>query len=246
MIIVESRELNNEDGQDIYHMLGEPQVSLFEHGDYLIRHEGLVALIERVTGEGLLQDIASGRIYLKLQGCSENADIVILLIERLVLPIIGENAGVQKRIDWEDDDIILRMRETGWKYNSVAEFLTSASLRWVHKIEWTLSTWYTAQRLLELDRYLETAKHELPMMRTRPFRMNSCLGPSRDIDTPQALWERQKYILMGFPDVADGLAGKIMDHFGYAPLQWTVSESQLTEVNGIGKVTARQLLQCLP
>lgn len=246
MIIQESREVNNADGRLIQKKLGQPPLAFFEYGDYLLRGNGITCLIERVTNSGLLADIESGRMVEKLEGCTEDADIVLLLIEGLILPardgttLIQEAGYAFNYYDLkgshfpEGADLRMSFRRTGFHFHSVAEFLTSASLRWVHKVEFTLSASETAERLKELDQYFTKAfdQHLLHLQRSRPFAMK------REDNL-------QEYILAGFPGIGPERARAIIECFGTLPLRWTVDEKQLSRVEGIGKVTARKLIEAL-
>lgn len=248
MIIQESREVNNSDGRLIQKKLGQPPLAFFEHGDYLLRGKGVTCLIERVTNSGLLADIESGRMVEKLEGCAEDADIVLLLIERLILPARDNFTLLQEKGDYvfsywgngkssfgqERAEVKLKFRKVNWHFHSVAEFLTSVSLRWVHKVEFTLSASETAERLKELDAYFtkDFDQHLLHLARSRPFTMK------REDDL-------QEYILTGFPGIGPERARAIVECFGTLPLRWTVDEKQLSRVEGIGKITAHKLFMAL-
>ena len=248
MIIQESREINNSDGRLIQKKLGQPPLALFEHGDYLLRGNGVTCLVERVTNFGLLADIESGRMVNKLEGCATDADIVLLLIEGLILPAKDNLTLLQEKGDyafsyWGNGknaftqggaEVKLRFRKVNWHFHSIAEFLTSISLRWVHKIEFTLSASETAERLKELDQYFSKGfdQHLLHLQRSRPFTMKK-----ED--------NLQEYILSGFPGIGPERARAIIECFGTLPLRWTVDGKQLSRVEGIGKVTARKLIEAL-
>lgn len=246
MIIQESREVNNADGRLIQKKLGQPPLAFFEYGDYLLRGNGVTCLIERVKNSGLLADIESGRMVSKLEGCSEDADIVILLIEGLILPARDGSTLLQKEGHTfnyydlkgshfpEGADLEMSFRRTGFHFHSVAEFLTSVCLRWVHKFEFTISPSETAERLKELDEYFskDFGQHLLHLQRSRPF----------DMKRGNNLHE---YILTGFPGIGPERARAIVECFGTLPLRWTVDEKQLSRVEGIGKTTARKLISAL-
>lgn len=243
MIIADQRELNNQDGRLIYQKLGGPPTALLEHGDYLIRGNGITTLVERVSNTGLLSDIESGRAVEKLEGCAEDADIVILLIEGLIFPGRDGHALVQeggysfryydlKGPFTEGADLNLSLRRTRFYFHSVAEFLTSVCLRWVHKAEYTLSPAETAYRLRELDDYFSKGQHPLHMTRARPFDMK------RDDNL-------HEFLLTGLPGIGPERAKAIVECFGRAPLRWTVDEKQLRQVEGIGKTMARRLISLL-
>ena len=247
MIIQDSREVNNKNGQLIQRRLGQPPLAFLEHGDYLLRGDSITAIVERVTNTGLLADIESGRAVEKLQGCAEDADIVLLLIEGLILPSRDGYTLVQEggyKFDYYDlppswkapegANLKMSFRRFNWHFHSVAEFLTSVSLRWVHKVEFTLSPAETAERLKELDQYFTKNfdQHLLHLTHSRPFTMTR-----KD--------NLEEYILTSFPGIGHERARAIIDCFGL-PLKWTVTEKQLSSVEGIGKITAKKLIAYLP
>ena len=53
------------------------------------------------------------------------------------------------------------------------------------------------------------------------------------------------FLLQSFPNIGPKQAKAIYDHFGFVPIEWTVSASQLMEVKGIGKKTAEALIAAL-
>lgn len=53
------------------------------------------------------------------------------------------------------------------------------------------------------------------------------------------------FLLQSFPGIGPKQAKAIYDHFGYVPIEWTVSASQLMDVKGIGKKTAEALIAAL-
>ena len=241
--LADSRELNNDDGKLVYSLIGKPPTDMLDHGDYLIRGHQITALVERVTNSGLLADIESGRMADKLAGCAEDADIVILLCERLIFPGKDGRAMVQEgAYDINDYDMpgrfveeygLLQMnfRLTGWHYHSVENFLSSAMLRWIHIFEYTYSPEHTAQRLLELSEYFEKTQHPLDQLKTKPFL-------SRGIPLGEEL-------LSVLPGIGPIRAKGLYQHFGKAPLRWTVTEQELAQAPGMGKITAKRLIECL-
>lgn len=57
--------------------------------------------------------------------------------------------------------------------------------------------------------------------------------------------EWQLWILQSFPGISITRARQILNHFGTIPLRWTATEQELSQVSGIGKITASRLRACL-
>ena len=55
----------------------------------------------------------------------------------------------------------------------------------------------------------------------------------------------QEHFLMGLPGVGPELAGRIINRFGGVPMAWTVTADELCQVDGIGKVRAKGLIDGL-
>jgi len=243
LILCDYRELSNKDGQLIHQKLDEPPSVTLTSGDYLLRGNGITTGVERVTNTGLLADMESGRAVDKLERMAGEYDIVILIIEGLIFLGRDSHALVQeggysfKYYDLkgpfpEGADLNISLRRTRFHFHSIAEFLTSVCLRWVHRLEFTLSPSETAYRLKELDDYFSKGHHPLHLTRARPFNMK------REDNL-------HEFLLTGLPGIGPERAKAIVEHFGKAPLAWTVSEKELSEVEGIGKTTARRLISVL-
>lgn len=240
MILTEERELNNPPGRYLWKELGGEEPVLMEAGDYLIVGHQVTALVERVTNTGLLQDIETGRMVEKLRGCAEEADLVFLVIEKMIFPDLDGKCLTQ-----EDDGMSLsnmkehnvqvsfECRRTRWNYEAVVTFLASTALRWAHVIRFTSDVFDTARTISMWDQYLSKPSHGLELVRSRPFTM----GKSKVSDG--------EYILSGFPGVGVVKAKKIMEHFGNLPLAWTVNARQMAEVPGFGMKSAKNLMEVL-
>lgn len=53
------------------------------------------------------------------------------------------------------------------------------------------------------------------------------------------------YFLQGIDGIGPGVAENIFDHFGFVPLQWSVTRDELMEVEGIGKGRAEKMIKAL-
>jgi len=51
------------------------------------------------------------------------------------------------------------------------------------------------------------------------------------------------WVLQGLPGIGPAVASAILKHFGKVPFTWDVTEEELCQVPGIGKVRARQLME---
>jgi DNA excision repair protein ERCC-4 len=53
------------------------------------------------------------------------------------------------------------------------------------------------------------------------------------------------FLLQSFPNIGPKQAKAIYDHFGFVPIEWTVTADQLMVVKGIGRKTAESLIRAL-
>lgn len=70
-------------------------------------------------------------------------------------------------------------------------------------------------------------------------------GPSKGDWGQVSKREWAIHLLCGFEGIGPGVAANIIDHFGGVPLGWDVSEKELQEVPGIGRVRARRMMEAL-
>ena len=70
-------------------------------------------------------------------------------------------------------------------------------------------------------------------------------GPKKDSFGSVSEKAMASHIMQGFPGVGVGTAGDIIEHFGGVPLVWTVTQDELLEVKGVGKVTVERLMKSL-
>jgi ERCC4-type nuclease len=54
------------------------------------------------------------------------------------------------------------------------------------------------------------------------------------------------FVLQGIPGMGEGMATKVLKHFGRMPIGWTVSREELLEVPGVGPGRADKWLKALP
>lgn len=239
MIGIERRELNYPTGVEIAQAIKDYAVVDMRFADYLIRGSSVSVGLERVTNSGLLSDIETGRMIEKLEGCSREFDIVILIGEGLILPSKNGKCaiGVRNAFKYfpvnsnfkQGIEFSCEMRETNFNYNRFAEFLTSVSLRWIDKIEWTLSPRHTAERIISLHNYFSKTKHELHMVKPR---LLSNLTREKKV---------AEMMLSEIPGVGLDRAHSLVAHFGNVHSVVNATVKELCRVEGIGRVTASRI-----
>jgi len=62
---------------------------------------------------------------------------------------------------------------------------------------------------------------------------------------PQNLWEQQLFIIESLPNIGPVHAKRLLEHFGSVKAILEASENQLTEVDGIGKKTAKNIREVI-
>ena len=58
---------------------------------------------------------------------------------------------------------------------------------------------------------------------------------------PVSLWEQQLFIIESLPNIGPVNAKNLLEHFGSVSKVINASESELMEVEGIGKITAQNI-----
>lgn len=130
---------------------------------------------------------------------------------------------------WKPNGESLRVRGfTRAQYHGVILALQAAGV-WVMT---TADTAETAAVLAQAETWFAHAEHDSLRRRKKP-------GGSREGD-----W-RDAHLLSSFEGVSLKRAKAIREHFGRVPLRWDCTETELTAVPGIGRVTARRLLASL-
>lgn len=91
---------------------------------------------------------------------------------------------------------------------------------------WTSSPADTVQYVKDLQRWAEKGRHDTVLRRPNQVRPEWVRNWSAR--------DSQRWVLQGFDGVGPEMANKILDHFGYMPLEWTATEAELAQVPGIG------------
>jgi ERCC4-type nuclease len=105
------------------------------------------------------------------------------------------------------------------------------------KILFTRNKAETAMAVDAFERWTKKERHTALAKTRDSVRVNSW-GKSTDRDF-------QIHMLTGIPGVGRGTAEAVVDHFGGMPITWTVTEDELCQVPGIGKVKAQRMVNAL-
>lgn len=95
----------------------------------------------------------------------------------------------------------------------------------------------TAMAVDAFERWTKKDRHTA-LAKTRDSVKVNSWGKATDRDF-------QIHMLTGIPGVGRGTAEAIVDHFGGIPVTWTVTEEELCQVPGIGKVKAQRMVNAL-
>jgi ERCC4-type nuclease len=95
----------------------------------------------------------------------------------------------------------------------------------------------TAMAVATYEHWTKKDKHTALTKTRNNIKVNSW-GKATDRDF-------QIHMLTGIPGVGRGTAEAIINHFGKMPVTWTVTEEQLCQIAGIGKVKARRMIEAL-
>lgn len=142
---------------------------------------------------------------------------------------------IEGRISWSTDGILMIGK---WASNiTLAQYegmIMSLMEKGVH-VTWTRDTRDTARWTTQFARWSEKLRHSSLERRPGPV---SPWGHVSDED-----WA--VHLLQGFDGMGTEKAKAIVKHFGGVPMQWTVTETDLMKVPGIGRVLARRLVNAL-
>ena len=142
---------------------------------------------------------------------------------------------IEGRVKWSTDDVLMI---GSWNTNITRTqfegMLMSLMEKGVH-VTWTGSTRETARWTRQFAKWSSKLRHGSLERRPGPV---SPWGNVSDED-----WA--DHLLQGFDGMGTEKAKAIVKHFGGVPMQWTVTEADLMQVPGIGKVLARRLLNAL-
>lgn len=135
---------------------------------------------------------------------------------------------------WGPDGTLLD-RYARWSRKGHHNLIQSLSASGI-SVHQTLDTQDTSYVISGLVEWTDKDSHSTLMSRSK--------NVSRKWGEPSAE-EWQLWILQSFPGISITRAKQIIQHFGTIPLRWTATEQELSQVPGIGKLTASRLRACL-
>lgn len=179
-----------------------------------------IAGVQRKTIPDLVASVRSGLLGREITQMKEGLKFGCLVIE-----------GQPK---WTADGW-LHDERLNWsqKQQAGVEWWVQGQGLWV---TWTRDTAETVSRVEHLQQYLEKEKHGSLLHRPNPPRNE--WGKLSNQSTAV-------YFLTGVPGIGPDIAARIFEKFGKVPLKWDVTIEELMEVEGVGKVRARQLWEVL-
>jgi len=118
-----------------------------------------------------------------------------------------------------------------------------ASLQMLHNIQvfWSDDHAHTVRLVQRLAKWSVTNEGQTALtssLKRRNKPDNNKWGTRESED-----WVR--WVLQSFPGVGQKVADAIIQHFGYLPLTWTVTQDEIMEVPGVGKKIAKALIETL-
>lgn len=145
---------------------------------------------------------------------------------------------IEGRIKWDNDGCLIaqgygsgsrRITRSQWR-----GMIWSIERQGIH-VAYTTDMTDTAEWIKHFAQWSMKDKHYSAIRRPGPV---SAWGSVSNED--YAL-----HLLQGFDGVGVDKAKAIVDHFGGVPLQWTCTEKELMQVEGVGKVIAKRMVKAL-
>jgi len=121
--------------------------------------------------------------------------------------------------------------ERGIHPNAIRGAIASIATEFSMPIIWTQSQLETAEMLLTLAKREQLGKKASLAVRTKK-RVRSAN-------------EMQEFLVSGLPKISTMTAKKLLKHFGTPERVFAASESELTKVDGIGKIMAKKIRRIL-
>lgn len=171
--------------------------------------------------EDLLSSIADGRLYEQLAKMQE-LDLSMYIIEGY-----GH---------WSNDGELIFDQFSKFRIDQLYSLLFSIQFEFGVPVMWLPDMAATAAALQVLDDWATKEKHT--SLKRRPKAAKDTWGRASNLAFAS-------HILQSFPGVGPDTAENIVGHFGMLPLTWTVTFEEMMDVPGVGKVTAKKLIDGL-
>lgn len=188
----------------------------------MIRNQGMLAIQRKVYPDDFIASIQDGRMAKEV--------ILIQKARFLVWVLEGEEPM------YTTDGNLMDPYLTRWTREGLHN--AEHSLWWVHGIRpiHTKNMQGTADLILELEGYLSKGQHLGFMNRPKHYPTDSW-----GVVAPE---DKASFFLQGFDRIGDKTAKAIFNHFGKrVPMRWDCTLEELMEVPGVGKSTAKKLLE---
>lgn len=137
-------------------------------------------------------------------------------------------------VRWTDEGEMMQQYGQRWTIGQWEGLMWSLMAQGVHIIS-SANVQVTVRKVKGYEVWSRKRKHQALAMRP---------GPSNAWGTKESR-DWQVHLLQGFPGIGSGTAGMILDHFGSVPLRWNVTEKEMLQVKGLGKVRVRQMMGAL-
>lgn len=170
--------------------------------------------------EDFIASLADGRLYQQIE--------MMRQLDRSMLIIEGFGS-------WTSDDMLMDARLNFSRQQLFALFF-SISFEFGLQIFQVRDINDTIRMVKTLEVWAQKDKHN--SLRSRP-------GAQRDAWGRRGNKEYAAHLLQSFPGIGPELAGRMVEHFGKAPIQWEVSEEELRGVPGVGKLKAKKIWEAL-
>ena len=181
------------------------------------RHHKL-GIQRKVFPDDLIASIGDGRLSDQLTKMAS--------LDRACVILIGYPA-------WTRDGELVHKSYGGrqWSFDTIWGTVASIGLEAGVATMWVRDEGEFIDLIGVLDKWNRKEKHSTTRTRSRPKAKG--WGMSEEI--------RQAHFLQGLPDVGPELAERVIAHFGRIPMRWDVSEKEMMEVKGVGKVTVEKM-----
>jgi len=144
---------------------------------------------------------------------------------------------IEGRATWTSDGFLMDSDYNRWSKPQLRNLLRSVRLRFGVDVEWSEDTADTLNIVDELESWVRKPTHNSLVTRHKED-MKDDWGHFSSLAFT-------RFFLQAIPGIGAVTAEEIFKHFGKCPLEWTVSETEMGEVFGVGKKTIDNLFGVL-